>query len=220
MNAKKRTLIVGDIHGCFDELKELLEKVSYSKPSDRLIFVGDLINKGPKSMDVLNWVKASGAEVILGNHELGFLNYLKNPDSKFKVFTKLVKEMKGEEKEWGKWMSSFPLYIEEDFIVVHGGIVPGMELKDSPDYLLTRIRSWDGVGEDLYNDNDPPWYDFYEGEKLVVYGHWAGQGLNIRENTIGIDTGCCWGRKLSLLHLETREIHQVQAKEAYADWDL
>jgi serine/threonine protein phosphatase 1 len=215
--AEKRTLIVGDVHGCFDELQELLKKASYNKENDRLIFVGDLINKGPKSMDVLNWVKSEGCEVILGNHELGFIRYLMRPDPTFKAFIKLEKEMEGKAKEWGEWMSHFPLYIkEDDFIIVHGGIVPGMKLEETPDYLITRIRTWDGKGEDMYNDEDPPWYEFYKEDTLVVYGHWAGQGLNIRENTIGIDTGCCWGRKLTLLHLETREVFQVDAKEEYA----
>lgn len=217
--AESRTLIVGDVHGCFDELMELLKKVSYDAQNDRLIFVGDLINKGPKSLDVMRWVKKSHAEVLLGNHELGFINYLKNPDPKYSSFVKLEKEMGSEVAEWAAWITSFPLYIEEEnFIVVHGGIVPNLSLHRSPPHLLTRIRTWDGKGEDLYNNDDPPWYDFYKDEKLVVYGHWAGKGLNIRDNTIGIDTGCCWGKKLSLLHLETREIIQVQAKEAYADW--
>lgn len=215
----RRTLIVGDVHGCFDELMELLESVNYSKEKDRLIFVGDLINKGPRSLDVLRWVKANGAEVLLGNHELGFINYVKNPTPKYKAFKALSKEMGKETSDWVSWMEGLPLYIEEEnFIVVHGGIVPGMSLAETPAHLITRIRSWDGKGEDMYNSDDPPWYDFYKGEKLVVYGHWAGQGLNLQEKTIGIDTGCCWGKKLSLLHLETREVFQVSAHEAYGEF--
>jgi serine/threonine protein phosphatase 1 len=217
---KKRTLIVGDVHGCFKELQELLEKVSYSKEEDRLIFVGDLINKGPSSMEVIEWVKAEGSEVVLGNHELGFLEYLEDSEDKIPSFELLISQMKGKEQEWGAWMKDFPLYIEEDdFIVVHGGVVPGKALKDSPAELLTRIRTWNFGKEGLGKEDHPGWYEFYHGEKVVIYGHWASEGLNIKENTIGLDSGCCWGNQLSLIHLETRKIHQVEAQEEYSEPD-
>ena len=219
--AKKRTLIVGDVHGCFKELQALLEKVNYSKSEDRLIFVGDLINKGPFSMEVLEWVKAEGSEVVLGNHELGFLNYLEDSERKRPKFELLISQMKGKEKEWGEWMKALPLYIEEDdFIVVHGGIVPGKKLEESPAELLTKIRTWNFGKEGLGKSDHPGWYEFYHGEKLVIYGHWADEGLNVKDKTIGIDTGCAWGGKLSLIHLETREIHQVDSDDAYYNLEM
>ncbi len=216
--AKKRTLIVGDVHGCFNELMELLEMVNYSKKEDRLIFLGDLINKGPASIEVLEWVKKEGSEVILGNHELGFLDYLEDSEEKKKKFELLISQMKGKENEWAEWFKTFPLYIEEeDFIAVHGGIVPGKKLEDSPAELLTRIRTWNLGKEGLGKKDHPGWYEFYHDKKLVIYGHWADEGLNVKETTIGIDTGCAWGGELSLIHLETKEVHQVKAKSAYYD---
>lgn len=215
--AKKRTLIVGDVHGCFKELEELLKNAKYSKEEDRLIFVGDLINKGPFSMEVLEWVKAEGSEVILGNHELGFLEYLEDSEDKIPQLDLLISQMNGKEQEWGDWMKTLPLYLEEDdFIVVHGGVIPSMKLEDSPAELLTRIRTWNLGKEGLGKSDHPGWYEFYHGEKLVVYGHWASEGLNIKDKTIGLDSGCCFGGHLSLLHLETREVLQVEAKAVYS----
>lgn len=217
---KERTLIVGDVHGCYEELQELLNKCSYSKAKDRLIFVGDMINKGPYSLKVLTWIKEEGCEAILGNHELGFLNYLKDPDPRYISFTRLKREMGEDVGSWQNWLESLPLYIEEDdFIVVHGGLVPGLEISKTSAPLLTQIRTWDGEGKNLSNEEDPPWYELYNGEKLVVYGHWAAQGLIVRENTIGLDSGCCWGGQLSLLHLETKEVFQVKAKKSYKTID-
>lgn len=212
----KRTLIVGDIHGCYEEFMQLLKKASYDEKTDRLILVGDLINKGPSSLKTLEWVANEGCEVVLGNHELGFLNYIENPNPKFEVFRKLVSEMGDSLEEWVQWFKKIPLYIEEDFIVVHAGIVPGYKLEETPAHLLTRIRTWDGHGEDLNSKMNPAWHELYEGEKVVIYGHWAGQGLRVEDKTIGLDSGCCWGGKLSLLHLETRDVFQVDAKETYA----
>lgn len=212
----KRTLIVGDVHGCFTELEELLKKANYNSKEDRLIFLGDLINKGPLSMEVLEWVKNEGCEVILGNHELGFIDYLEDQEEKKPAFDLLISQMKGTENEWAEWFKTFPLYIEEDdFILVHGGVVPGMTLEESPAHLITRIRTWNLGKEGLGKKDHPGWYEFYHGEKLVVYGHWASEGLNIKAKTIGIDSGCCWGGQLSLLHLETKEVIQVDAKTQY-----
>lgn len=216
---KKRTLVVGDIHGCLDELIELLSVAKYKSESDRLIFVGDLISKGPDSLGVLKWVKESRSESILGNHELGFLNYLNNPSSKYKSFLKLKKEMGDELESYRLWLGSLPLYIdvpEQNFCVVHAGVIPEKKLHEIPAHIITQIRTWDGKGIDLNNKKGRPWYEFYESEKLVIYGHWAAQGLKIRKNTIGIDSGCCWGGKLTLLWVESREVFQVAAKAVYA----
>ncbi len=73
------------------------------------------------------------------------------------------------------------------------------------------IRTWDGTGEKLNSPDNPPWYEFYTGEKPVIYGHWARRGLTLRGNTIGLDSGCCYGRALSAWVLETRELIQETA---------
>ena len=104
-------------------------------------------------------------------------------------------------------------YVEdEDFLVVHG-LKPGFHPSQTGARILTKIRTWDGLGEELKDMDNPAWHDFYQDEKVVIYGHWAYQGLHLTKNTIGLDSGCVYGNQLSGVMLPEREIIQVQAKE-------
>ena len=78
--SKKRTIVVGDVHGCFEELLLLLQKLNYNQSLDRLILVGDVVNKGPDTLRVLDWIAAHPlVEVIKGNHELRLLQAAADP---------------------------------------------------------------------------------------------------------------------------------------------
>ena len=105
------------------------------------------------------------------------------------------------------WLLSLPPIIErEDFILVHGGLHPDYG-SDTPVEIATMIRVVDSR----------PWYESYTGKKLIIYGHWAVDGLRIRPNTIGLDTGCCFGGHLTAYCLETREVWQVRANAIYKE---
>lgn len=78
LSSKSRLIIVGDVHGCLDELKSLLHLCSYSEEHDKLIFVGDLVNKGPSSAGVVKFVKNIGAQCVRGNHDDSALHHALN----------------------------------------------------------------------------------------------------------------------------------------------
>jgi len=199
----KRTIIVGDIHGCFSELLELMDKVQFCHGKDRLILLGDLINKGPDSTLVLEWAMKMDAEVIKGNHEYFLFKREKCP---------------GELMKWVPWIKSWPLYIDDkDFIAVHGGLVPEYSLENTPGEILTTVRNWGGTAKLKHGKNDPPWFDLYDGDKKVFFGHWAAMGLIERENVVGLDTGCVYGRQLSCYILPENKLYQVQAKKCYEE---
>ncbi len=212
----KKTFIVGDVHGCFKEFLALLKKSDYSSKTHRLILTGDIINRGPHSLEILEWVKKKGVEIVRGNHEQSFIDSVREDSYLSPALKTLKKDMKKDLNQWVDWLSALPFYIEEeDFLVVHAGLVPGEHPQYSDPYLLMNIRTWDGMGKNIRSEFNPAWYSYYKSHKTVIYGHWANQGLNVRKNTIGLDSGCVYGYKLSGVFLPERKILQVPALRNY-----
>ena len=213
----QKTVVVGDVHGCLLELEELLDKCVYRPGKDRLIFVGDLINRGEHSLEVLQLVCGLGAECVLGNHEAALLKRLESrSQGKEVVDDGLLQKIEGRAPFLIPWIRSWPLYIEEKkFVVVHAGVVPEHALEKTPQKILTHVRYWDRENQCMDKYLGTPWYHLYDGKKLIIYGHWALKGLMVRKNTIGLDSGCVWGGSLSALILPERKIVQVRAKKCY-----
>lgn len=224
-----RTIFIGDVHGCYDELMALVQKI-WLKDEDHLYFVWDLINKWPKSLEVVSYVKnRPNTWSVTWNHE--FFSFptkelLDQIDSDNLVLSDGSKkwahiqstQSKSLERllssEWYlEWLRSLPVYIEkEDFILVHWGIHPDYWM-NTPVEIATMIREYQGR----------PWYEYYQWEKKIIYGHWAIDGLRIRKNTIGLDTGCCFGWHLTAYCIETWEYWQVRANALYkmpAHWKV
>lgn len=212
-----RVFIVGDIHGCFDEFMFLLQKVKYHSQHHRLILLGDLINKGPDSFKVLSWVRSKQVETIMGNHELKFIKAIENNLSLPLVLEQLKKNMGTGLDDWLDWMKQWPLYIEEEnFLAIHGGLVPEEHPSESKREYLLNIRYWDGTGQNMKDSTYPAWHDLYNNSKLVVYAHWARQGLKIKDNSIGLDTGCVYGGQLTGLWLPERIVVQVPSQQKFS----
>ena len=211
-----KTIVVGDVHGCLIELEELLLECRYRPGLDRLIFVGDLINRGNYSLEVLLLAYSLGAECVLGNHEMALLKYARSGKSAGEGERVLLQQIEREAPYLIDWIASWPLFIQEaNFLVVHAGVVPEYPMDQISPKILTHIRYWDPSRQRMDKHTGIPWYNFYKGRRLIVYGHWALKGLTIRSNTIGLDSGCVWGGSLSALILPEKKIVQVDAKESY-----
>ncbi len=203
-----RTIFIGDVHGCSAELREMIRTLDVSA-QDRVIMLGDLINRGPDSAGTVAFVMEQGFECLMGNHEYEYLKH--HPTSEH--FGKMRREL-GDERH--RWIKERPLFIEEDtFLAVHAGLQPHTHPKDTEPRVLLNIRTWDGSGKNMNDPENPPWYDFYEGARPVFYGHWARAGLNLRQRTFGLDSGCVYGRGLSAYVLETHELVQVASAQVY-----
>lgn len=129
------TYIIGDVHGCYDELMMLLKKIQFKPSSDQLIFVGDLINRGPKSLEVLRFVKdlGSSAQVTLGNHDISLLAYATGIyHGRGTDFPKMMKAKDSE--QLAEWLRQQPLLIHDDkldIMVTHAGIPPRWSLSEA-----------------------------------------------------------------------------------------
>ena len=121
------TYAIGDVQGCYDELRALLERVGFDRERDRLWFVGDLVNRGPKSLEVLRFVRDLGdcAVVVLGNHDLHLITQHEGFEKKRKddTFTDVLDAP--DAKELVAWLRTRPLmHVEGRWAMVHAGLLP------------------------------------------------------------------------------------------------
>ena len=209
-----RTIVVGDIHGCFEELQKLLSMISFSE-YDELISIGDLIDRGPHPKEVLSFfINTPNAHSIMGNHE----------DKHIRIFDGELEASRSQEicidqlgsfyEESISYMKTLPLYLQrENFWLVHAGFLPDVPPHQQPRNTLLRGRMpW---MESNYDKSFGGWWKHYSGKEPVVYGHTVFHDVHIENNTYGLDTGACHGQRLSGLILETQTIVQVEAKEDY-----
>ncbi len=121
------TYAIGDVQGCFDELRQLLQDLGYKKKQDRLWFVGDLVNRGPKSLEVLRFVRDLGsrAVTVLGNHDLHLVTQFEGVERARKDDTFHDVLAAPEARELVAWLRQRPMmHVEGGYAVVHAGLLP------------------------------------------------------------------------------------------------
>jgi predicted kinase/diadenosine tetraphosphatase ApaH/serine/threonine PP2A family protein phosphatase len=232
--------IIGDIHGCLDELRDLLEKLGYvtaiggnfSHPQGRtLIFLGDLADRGPYNAEVfelvMGLVEDGRALYTPGNHCNMLLRYLRGTRKSLSWgLDKTVRDIDNREREYpgyrervARFIESAPSYLWLDagsLVVAHGGIKEEMIGKDNG-----RVRAmvlYGDVTGKTNTDGTPErldWAKDYHGAPAIVYGHTPGPGPTWRNNTVNIDQGCVFGGWLSAVRWPEREAVQVRAHHAY-----
>jgi hypothetical protein len=209
-----RTIVVGDIHGCYDELMNLMDKVELQK-SDRVISVGDLVAKGPKTREVLDlFINDKRFSTVIGNHDLALRRRWNGEDVELKGADKEThKELKGQKDIYVPFLNQLPFVIELDaHLVVHGGLRPNVALYSQTTGDLTRLRT---LGPDRESPEGTPWYQVYYGEKTALFGHWPAAEPRRGPKAIGLDTGCVYGYNLTAYIIEADEFVSVPAERAY-----
>ena len=183
-------LIIGYVHGCSMELKQLLNVV---EPTNAVL-VGDIFTKGTKPGKVWKLIKKWKIRAVLGNHDA----YLLDNWGKKKLPPTLRRFCK-KHPDAKAWLESLPLFIvENNLIVVHAGIHPLDGIAGTSKDMALRMRRFP-----MEDPKAPFWYDAgWSGPQTVVFGHDALRGLVRREHdgelvAIGLDTGCVYGGKLS-----------------------
>lgn len=209
-----RTIVVGDIHGCYDELISLLALVGL-KADDRIVAVGDLITKGPKSREVLELFRTDKRfRSVLGNHDLALLKYWRGEAKSLKnsqVIT--AAELDSDSQLYSQFLQSLPLTIDLDsHLVVHAGLRPGVDLDKQSAEDLTEIRT---LGQDRTSRDGIRWYEVYDSEPTVLFGHWPTRDPIRAAHAIGLDTGCVYGNRLTGYIIDTDELVSVSALQTY-----
>ena len=218
---KPRRLIVGDIHGCADELAELLYRFKFMPGYDALYSVGDVVGKGPKAREALELLHQFGAKTVRGNHEQHLLDAAALPPARRTPRHSNYLASLGRDRElWLDRIARWPLFLDEpDLLIVHAGLEPGVDApaRMRPEVLM-RIRTWDGSGANLNRQGiDPPWFECVTPTKTVVFGHWAERGLVDLPRFKGLDTGCVYGKELTAWCPEEKKFHHIAARKSYVD---
>jgi hypothetical protein len=215
-----RTIIVGDVHGCRSELEGLLDRVAFTS-GDQLVFVGDLVARGPDSLGVLDVARRTGAIVVRGNHEQKLLDWrnARNawmrgaasakkaipPPPIGRMHRDIARSLRP--VDW-KLIETAPLFVdlpEHGARIVHAGLVPGLPIEAQNPQTLMRIRTVrlqppKALGKRGQEAN-VLWGALYAGPPQVVFGHNAAPGLQLHAWATGLDTGCVYGGRLTAMVL-------------------
>lgn len=234
--------IIGDVHGCLDELLELLGRLGYSVRSDasghavdaehpdgrRVVFVGDLVDRGPSTVGVLRlamgMAAAGHALAVPGNHEAKLVRALDGRNVQVshgleRTLAELAaepEEFRLAAREWCRGLVSHLVLDDGRLVVAHAGLKEAYHGRASG-----RVRSFALYG-DTTGETDEyglpvryPWAEEYRGRALVVYGHTPTPTLEWANNTLCLDTGCVFGGRLSALRYPERETVSVDARAVH-----
>lgn len=208
-----RTIVVGDIHGCYDELLDLLDKVRFSH-DDRLVAVGDLTVKGPRSLDVVELFRGDSRFCsVMGNHDLALVRRWHGEAIELKKSQQAAFDQLSADGSCINYLASLPLALDlKDYVVVHAGLRPGIRLEEQSTEDLTELRT---LGGNPRSRKGQPWYEAYDDHKVALFGHWPAPEPRIGQRAIGLDTGCVYGYFLTAYIIETLQFVNVKARAAY-----
>ena len=214
-----RLIAIGDIHGCHVEFAELLAQLALTK-DDRVVLLGDLVNRGPDSGKVIDLARTVRATALLGNHELRLLKYRSTGETKYLKEQDVDTYARLQAEHWA-FMEKMPLTFEEpelNVVFVHGGFLPGDPWQKQDADVVTRIQvvKRDGRPGKRSDDPDaPPWAELWSGPPFVVYGHTPRPYIYKLKWSAGIDTGCVLGGHLTAYILPEKRFVQVRARQRY-----
>lgn len=224
----KEVFVVGDVHGCFEELMDLLAVAKVREKDTLKLFVGDLVNKGPRSEDVLDYLLANRdwCHAVRGNHdEVVLKEYYASRSHSYVLSV---------ENTWINRLSARHIrYLEQlpytlilpslNIIIVHAGLVPDQGLSTS---LVNMVTMRNVVIDDFWEkggikatckdeERAEPWGQVWNGPQHVIFGHDAKRKLQKWKHCTGLDTGCVYGNMLTGMFItgpRAGEIVSVKAK--------
>ncbi|KAG7361013.1 calcineurin-like phosphoesterase [Nitzschia inconspicua] len=216
-----RVIAIGDVHGCIDELQDLLRECDY-RPGDLVVFLGDLVSKGPDSVAVVQMAREIGAIGVRGNHDFETVRWHQaikagvDPPIAVSEHFHIANSLTNADM---KWMYSLPWYISSPdlgALFVHAGFVSGIRLAKQNPRLMMNMRSIlpDGTVTSKFFNNWP-WARLWDGPQTVLFGHDADRGLQQYEHAIGLDTGCVYGGRLTACILPEKRLVSVSARKSY-----
>ena len=170
---------IGDVQGCYDELMSLLKKIDFNADVDRLWFAGDLVNRGPKSLEVLRFVKSLGerAVTVLGNHDLHLLALTQGNSSHYKHSTLDAILAAPDRHELIDWLRHRPVMYHHEkrgYSLIHAGLPPQWDLTTAHARAQELEETLRGPGfhrfcQEMYGNQPDLWRDELEGMERLRF---------------------------------------------------
>ena len=229
--------IIGDVHGCLDELRALLALLGYQvgegvtpPPGRTVVFLGDLVDRGPGIAGVLELVMglaaAGTALCVAGNHDVKLVRHLKGKNVRLtnglaESVAQLARETPAFRQQVLEFLESRASHYVLDggrLVVAHGGLPEALHGRDDGAVRAVALYgATTGQTDDLGLPVRLNWAADYRGAALVVYGHTPVAQPEWLNNTLNIDTGCVFGGRLTALRYPEKELVSVPAARAYAE---
>jgi protein phosphatase len=229
---QQRYDVIGDVHGCIHELAALLAELGFENGVHRegrqVVFLGDLVDRGPDSPAVLKvamrMVHLGSAIAVRGNHEEKLIRALSGRSIQYSHGLEVtMRQLEGESATFRKraraFCESLPHHLVLDdgrLVVAHAGLAEHLHGVDSG-----RARSFALYGDTTGGVDDYglpvrlPWQNDYRGEAMVLYGHTPMLSASWVNNTMCLDTACVFGGALSALRYPELELVQVAAQQEW-----
>ncbi|KAK2182937.1 hypothetical protein NP493_332g03007 [Ridgeia piscesae] len=221
----REVMIFGDVHGCLDELKQLISVTKSTTDNCVFVFCGDILNKGPKNCETLAFIRSLDALIVRGNHEehvlMHYLKSKKSAEDSLAGKYKWVANLSDDDIDYLMQLPytiSIPSY---NCIVVHAGLFPWRPLQTQHPSDMTMMRNIvdiDGGKPHATKRTDEglPWASAWTGPEHVYYGHSSCTRLKQYNFATGLDSGCVYGGKLTakLLRSPSRLV-SVNAMQQY-----
>lgn len=232
--------IIGDIHGCFDELMGLLKKLGYTveererrytlrhAEGRKALFLGDFADRGEKNAETLRFVmdtcEEGSALAVCGNHDAKLLSWLNGKNVHISHgLDKTISEIEEKPKEFSERLKTFLSGLVGHYVLDGGRLVAAHAgMKEAYQGRASRRVREFGLYGDTTGETDEyglpvrlDWAGEYRGKALVVYGHTPLEEASVINNTACIDTGCVYGGKLSAYRYPEKEIISVPAAAVY-----
>ncbi|HUR82051.1 MAG TPA: metallophosphoesterase [Thermoanaerobaculia bacterium] len=226
-----RHIFMGDIHGCYAEVCDLLAKVAV-RDGDRVISLGDMVRKGPDAARVIDLWLERGYEAVLGNIDAKLIARARRP--LWRLFSPTADRAVMNDRRRLDFLRALPVYRDYPslgVVAVHGGVLPNSKAFDAtlvPRDTALELRyvrrddssgQWTFVPKGEQRASDPFWADLWKGDRLVVYGHTPRDEPKVHSRAIGLDTGCVYGGRLTAAVFEDRDrwtLVSVPARRRYA----
>ncbi len=210
-------LIIGDIHGCWNELQTLIDQAGLSR-DDEIIAIGDFVDRGPDSPRVLEFIQTqSNVRALQGNHERKHIRSSRG-EVKAALSQRITRQqLGGAYANALAFFESLPLYFEfPEAIVVHGYWEPSLSIAGQRETVLAGTMGGEKHLREHYNR---PWYELYDGDKPIIVGHhdYLRNRLPFvyRDRVFGIDTSCCHGGALTGIILPDFRLVSVPSRADY-----